>query len=969
MTPVDLTESVTDAECLGAMVEHYASTLISSKPAKAWLETRAISEAVAERFRLGFADRSFGKSLPRSSCDSGRAIRKRLAGLGVTLDSGHERFRGCVTVPIVSGDGEMVGLQGTRIYTSLPAGTPREVWLHDMPGGLFTPNGLGSADLVIALTIPVALTLVSAGIEAVVAPGRPEGFTDREIEEIGQSSRRLVVVTGSKGDRESAQLFSGGGGPLATVYTWPLSTLAARVADGFCSRGGGGGVAVDPHSPSAPTRASCPSANTEVAVDPHSPFALTGSDVPATFECSMLTGAPVGPASSTSGALGATIVGEEVEEPCETVARENEVAVQKIPGNIGETPALAGMDVHLVQPQPARCIANSSAPADSSEMSGSASNPSAPADPAEIRLNTGTHTWRIRGATRAKGYETLKANVMVTDTTTGRFHVDTIDLYSARQRSGFIAALVDELHVPVATVAAEIDQALLATEQALDKAATDSPSGPPEPSAAERDVAMEMLTSPDLVGQIVSDICELGIVGEEDNALLLYLALVSRKLDKPLSVMVQSAPSAGKSTLADRVASLVPAEDQVTYSALTGQALYYLGAGDLSHKVLCVAEEEGAAKATYAIKLLVSSGKLAIASTGKDPETGRLVTSSYEVAGPVSLLMTTTAPHVDEELASRLVAISVCESVSQTRKIHEVQRASYSKAGLIEKAGREAVIARHHVAQRLIQSLPVVIPGVEELAFSDATTRSRRDHDKYLSLICASALLHQFQRRVRTIQNEDSPISYIEATPADVALADRLAKGVIIRDCADLPPATASLLTRLASWAGNGHFTRRAAREALGLGDTQAKVHLARLVELEYAVATYVGRTVSYQLCWDDPVVHRSGGKGAPSHVGDRTTEGTEVHRDSPSGETEPIRPGEKAIRSGGGRGVVGHKSGSGRGHANGSSAQVKAKKSPQTKTTRPDVTYGDEDDPYSNDPYGYDVAVSVTGGSRRRGL
>jgi hypothetical protein len=75
------------------------------------------------------------------------------------------------------------------------------------------------------------------------------------------------------------------------------------------------------------------------------------------------------------------------------------------------------------------------------------------------------------------------------------------------------------------------------------------------------------------------------------------------------------------------VLAFVPPEERVKYSALTGQALYYLGGdANLKHKILAIVEEEGAERASYALKLLQSEGELSIASTGKDPHTGRMVT-------------------------------------------------------------------------------------------------------------------------------------------------------------------------------------------------------------------------------------------------------------------------------------------------------------------------------------------------------
>ncbi|MCL0148984.1 DNA primase, partial [Klebsiella pneumoniae] len=141
---------------------------------------------------------------------------------------------------------------------------------------------------------------------------------------------------------------------------------------------------------------------------------------------------------------------------------------------------------------------------------------------------------------------------------------------------------------------------------------------------------------------ILADFAAIGIVGEETNTLVGYLAAVSRQLDRPLAVIIQSSSAAGKSSLMDAVLSLVPSEAQVRYSAMTGQSLFYMGETNLKHKILAISEEEGAENASYALKLLQSEGEVTIASTGKDPTTGNLMTQEYRVEGPVMLFLTTT---------------------------------------------------------------------------------------------------------------------------------------------------------------------------------------------------------------------------------------------------------------------------------------------------------------------------------------
>ena len=124
----------------------------------------------------------------------------------------------------------------------------------------------------------------------------------------------------------------------------------------------------------------------------------------------------------------------------------------------------------------------------------------------------------------------------------------------------------------------------------------------------------------------------------------------------------------------EAILAFVPEEQRVKYSAMTGQSLYYLGDSDLTHKVLAIVEEEGAERASYALKLLQSEGELTIASTGKNATTGRMTAQEYHVKGPVMIMLTTTAIDLDEELMNRCIVLTVDESREQTRAIHALQR-------------------------------------------------------------------------------------------------------------------------------------------------------------------------------------------------------------------------------------------------------------------------------------------------------
>ncbi|MCM3878319.1 MAG: hypothetical protein NEA02_18115, partial [Thermoanaerobaculia bacterium] len=306
------------------------------------------------------------------------------------------------------------------------------------------------------------------------------------------------------------------------------------------------------------------------------------------------------------------------------------------------------------------------------------------------------------------------------------------------------------------------------------------------------------------------------------------------------------------------ILDFMPEEEREKYSALTGMSLFYFTEEkSLRHKILAVVEEEGAERATYALKLLQSEGELTIASTGKDPHTGRLVTQEYRVEGPVMIFLTTTAAVVDEELLNRCLVLSVDENREQTRRIHELQRQAETIEGLLAAKDKNKIVRLHRNAQRLLRPLLVANPYAGQLTFLDDRTRTRRDHVKYLTLIRAIALLHQHQREVKTIEHEGKVVEYIEATLEDIATANRLAAEVLGRSLDELPPQTRRLLELLDGWVtketgrlkkGRAEFlfSRRDLRAAAGWGDTQLKVHLARLVDLEYLLVHRGGRGQSF---------------------------------------------------------------------------------------------------------------------------
>jgi hypothetical protein len=228
------------------------------------------------------------------------------------------------------------------------------------------------------------------------------------------------------------------------------------------------------------------------------------------------------------------------------------------------------------------------------------------------------------------------------------------------------------------------------------------------------------------------------------------------------------------------------------------------------------------------------------------------------------IILTTTADEPDFELVNRCLVLAVNEDRDQTRAIHRRQRESQTLQGLLATRQSQRIVKLHQDVQRLLRPLEVVNPYGEQLTFLDNKTRLRRDHLKYLTLIRSIALLHQYQRPIRTTTCGDETIQYVEVTPRDIAVANGLAAEVLGRTLDELSPQARRLLILLHELVSQNcrelaidrsayRFTRRDVREAIGWSDYQVRVHLKKLVQLEYVLAHRGsrGQQFVYELLYD----------------------------------------------------------------------------------------------------------------------
>jgi DNA primase len=905
-----IAQSASDQELIYTVAEYYHSCLPKNGDAIAYLTKRGLNDSEAiQRFKIGFCDRTLGHRIPNRQTQAGAEQRAKLDALGILKETGHESMRGCITFPVLVSEGKAGELYGRRITKGTPE-NERHWYLKGPHVGVWNAEAFGASDTIILCEgIIDAITFWIAGFRNVTATFGKSGFTDELYQAFIKSDTKRCYISfdnDSKNDptdnaammaanRLMAQgiecfrieyplnandtnayammLKDGNGsahGPLQMLIN--KATWLGKQAGGM--RPEAGGKHNDSQSESNVERLSS---------------TVSASQPEASARESEPTASSLPPKAWKNIPPACELFEQAEKRVAERHAREAEAV--SLPHASSLTPQASG-SLPLLGAKTLEHSANASAnqttvPAKMPEQAGGV-RPEAGANARqseavqsvlpqvssliaqvlenEVLITIGNRAYRIRGLTKSSNtFDTMKINILVRKGET--FFVDTIDLYSARNRTHFVKEACRELGLEEEVLKRDLGKILQKLELIQDEFTTSAAQAETkkiEISDPDKAKALELLKSENLLDRILKDFDACGVVGERTNKLVGYLAATSRKLERPLAIMVQSSSAAGKSSLMEAILRFMPMEEQVNYSAMTGQSLFYMGGMNLKNKILAIAEEEGIKQASYALKLLQSDGQLTIASTGKDPGTGRMETQNYHVEGPVMLFLTTTAIDVDEELLNRCLVLTVDEDPEQTRAIQTRQRERETLDGLISNKQRDSIVALHQNAHRLLRPLAVVNNYAHQLQFLTDQTRRRRDHVKYLTLIQSVALLHQYQREVKTIEIEGKSIEYIEVIPRDIQIANQLSNYVLGRSIDELAPQTRRLLLAMHELIRTEcqaqqmelveyRFTRRFLRERLKWGATQLRIHLDRLVEMEYVLIHIAGRgkVTQYELLFD----------------------------------------------------------------------------------------------------------------------
>ncbi|HHH43902.1 MAG TPA: toprim domain-containing protein, partial [Gammaproteobacteria bacterium] len=423
-------------------------------------------------------------------------------GQGLLRSSGHEHFRGSLVIPVIN-DGRVLEIYGRKVRDDLRKGTPRHLYLPGPHQGVFNVEAFaGAKEIILCESLLDALTFWSAGYRNVTCSYGVEGFTKQHLQAFTDHSIERVLIAY---DRDAAG-----------------ETAAGQLSKTLLEAG------IDSYRIHFPKGMD---ANAyALQVQPAS------KSLGVTIRSAIWLGKGRAPGKPTTTAESATT------PPATRVKTVTGPVTESAPPLVaerGDECDIARTDTQL----PATVI------------------PAAPqADVAadikdeDIVIGLGDRRYRIRGLSQNLGVNQLKVNILASRE--NGLHVDTFDLYAAKARAGFIRQAAVELAVKEDVIKRDLGKVLLKCEalqeEQIRKALQPRAASVPVDEAGKAD-ALSLLKAPDLLQRILDDFSRCGVVGEETNKLVAYLAATSRKLDKPLAVMVQSSSAAGKSSLMEAV--------------------------------------------------------------------------------------------------------------------------------------------------------------------------------------------------------------------------------------------------------------------------------------------------------------------------------------------------------------------------------------------------------------------------------
>jgi DNA primase len=435
----------------------------------------------------------------------------------------------------------------------------------------------------------------------------------------------------------------------------------------------------------------------------------------------------------------------------------------------------------------------------------------------------------------------------------------TLDLYHSDYLEKLINKASEQLEIGTSTLRNAMAELIDKVEQyRLQKVESLKEQRPQERKLTEERVkkAIEYLSHESLMERTNADIGRTGMIGEENNRLLMYLVFASRLREQPLHIISLGASGTGKTYLQEKVSELIPEHHKLEITILSENAFYYFGQKELKNKLVLIEDMDGAENVLYPLRELQSKKRISKTIPIKDSK-GNLKTITLKVEGPICLAGTTTKEKLYEDNANRSLLIYLDNSNEHKEHIMNYQRKL--SAGKVATKQELQLIEFFKDMQTVLKPVKVRNPFAEYLVIPEHVFKPLRTNSHYLAFIETITFYHQYQRELKTTNADGEPVEpYIETTLEDIEWANKLLKDVLLAKADELPKAVRDFFEGIKKWLkkeGRPNFYAKELRERLRLYPMKVNRYIRELELRNFIRRTGGNRKSGFEYeinHWDD---------------------------------------------------------------------------------------------------------------------
>ncbi len=360
----------------------------------------------------------------------------------------------------------------------------------------------------------------------------------------------------------------------------------------------------------------------------------------------------------------------------------------------------------------------------------------------------------------------------------------TLDLYNDNQTDKLIRTICDKWEVKLFDISPVIHK-MIAELESYRLQQLKFTSGKVKPtfqlSEIEQKEALKLLKSKNLIQKLTEKLNKIGIIGEDENAIILFLALSSYKFSNPFSVLCLAKSGIGKSYILQKLSECMPRESVSFHTQISPNALYYFNSYDIQNKALLIEDLEWTTEMLSPLATLQTQGKLVKTRATKNKD-GMIHSTTFEVSGNLCLLACAYSDKNYESLSLPFLKIHLNHSENQDLAIMEHQRRA--SAGLLDKAEIKQTQRELQCIIASLQNINIINPFATLIDLPKDVAHPRKSLLLLLNFIEIITYFNQWQRH-KQVDKSTGEISIL-TTSEDIELAFKLLKNSLFRRADEL---------------------------------------------------------------------------------------------------------------------------------------------------------------------------------------